>query len=351
MNSINPKIAVLVLGYNDKNYLEDVIKSSLNQNYDNFELIYIDNLSTDGSLNYIKKNYPNIRIIRNNKNLGYAGAYKYAIEKIFEENFEGAVLLNPDVVLNKNWLLNLVKSSYADEKIAIAQSKIFLWDGKNNNLANTFGNKINYLGFGFCGNYKKGDNQEFSKDIEIAYASGCSMLIKKDCYLKIGGLDEKFFLYYEDQDIGWRARIKGYKVILSSKSIVYHKYKFHKGKTNRKKVFFLERNRLYFIFKNYSAKTIILIAPALIFMEIGIVLHLAIRGYFAEKIKGYYSIIKNIKLLYNDRKKIQKERIVSDTELFPLLNPTINFEEINSFPLKIVNLFLILYYKIVRNIV
>lgn len=345
MNNLIPRVAILILGYNSKNDLKDSIESSLKQTYDNFEVIYIDNNSLDASISFIKEYYPNIRIIKNKKNLGYTGAYNFALKKIFQEDFDSAVLLNPDVIVDKNWLLNLVNSAYSDKSIAITQSKIFLWDGKGNDLINTFGNKINYLGFGFCGNYKEKDNGKFNKDIEIAYASGCCMLIKKYHYFKIGEFDEKFFIYCEDQDYGWRARMKGYKIILSAKSILFHKYKFNKE--NVKKFFFLERNRFYFIFKNYSFRTIVLVMPALLFMELGIISDSIIKGYFLEKIKGYWSFAKNIKLVYNDRRRIQRERVVDDSKLLCFLDPSVDFKEINNYSLEIANLFLGFYYQII----
>ncbi len=343
MNNLTPRIAVLILGYNSRNDLKDSISSSFDQTYGNFEVVYIDNNSSDDSLDYIKKYYSGIRIIKNSENFGYAEAYDIALNKIFREGFDGAVLLNPDVVADKNWLLSLVRSAYADKSIAIAQPKIFLWDGKANDLVNTFGNRINYLGFGFCGNYKEKYNGEPDKDKEITYASGCCMLIKKDHYFKIGGFDKKFFMYCEDQDFGWRARIKGYRIILSADSVLFHKYRFNKE--NVKKFFFLERNRLYFIFKNYSFRIIILIMPALLIMELGVISDSVLKGYFWEKIRGYCGFVRNIKALYRDRVNIQKERAVSDAVLFHFFSPTIDFEEINSRSLRAANLFLKFYYR------
>jgi len=351
MDNKMPQIAVLILGYNDKVDLEDSIGSSIDQTYRNYKVIYIDNNSSDASISFISEHYPDVRIIKNTTNLGYAGAYNLALEKIFSENFDGAVLLNPDVIVDRNWLTHLVETAYLDEKIAIAQPKIFLWDGKENNLANTFGNKINYLGFGFCGNYKEKDSEKFGMDIEITYASGCSMLIKRDCYREIGNLDEKFFMYYEDQDLCWRARMKGFRIMLSSKSIIFHKYKFQRGGFHKRKIFLLERNRLYFIIKNYSIRTILLICPALIFVEIGIILDSMLKGYFFEKLKGYCHIIKNLNPLLADRKNIQSGRRVGDAELYDLFSPTIDFEEMDGAALKLMNVFLKYYYVLISKLI
>lgn len=350
MIKTHPRIAILILGHNDKTHLDDALVSVLDQTYDNYEIIYIDNGSTDGSVDFMITNYPDIRLIDNKINIGYAPAYNNTLQNIFSNGFEVAVLLNSDVIVDKNWLAELVKSAYQDQAIATVQSKILLWNNGKSNIINTDGGKINYLGFGFCGNYKKNASGRNTQDIDIAFASGCSMLIKKDTYSKIGGLDDEFFAYVEDQDFGWRARMSGYRNILSARSTVWHKYEFKKTK-NRNKFYLLERNRLYFIFKNYSLKTIILIMPALLLMELGIICYSLLNGFFIDKLRSYLDFLLNMKKLSADRRIVQGKRMVSDRQLFSHLSPTLDFEDISSLPLKIANMFLIGYYKIIINLI
>lgn len=351
MTHENPRIAVLILGYNDEKNIKDALESAINQTYGNYEIIYIDNASTDGSLKIVRENFPSLRTIVNEKNLGYAGAYKKALQEFFKEDFDSVVLLNSDVIVEKVWLFELVKTAYASTKIGMAQPKIFLWDGKKNDLANTFGNKINYLGFGFCGHYKQKDTSEFSADQEITYASGASLLVKKDAYFDTGELDEKFFAYLEDQDLGWRMKLRGYKIMLSAGSRMIHKYKFQKNSRNSWKLFMLEKNRLSFIYKNYSLKTIFLILPAFLLMEIGIIIHSVLEGYFKDKLRSYTAFIKDIPALNEDRKKIQVGRKLSDHEVFHELDPIIDFQEIDSPLLTLTNSFLKIYYNIIKLLI
>lgn len=345
-----PKIAVLILGYNDEKNLKEALDSALDQTYKNYQVIYIDNASTDASLSSVRENYPQLETIAYEKNLGYAGAYAKVLKETFEKDYDGAVLLNSDVIVDKNWLEELVTSAYRDEKIAIAQPKIFLAN-ENKHLANTFGNHINYLGFGFCGHYKKQDDENFNCDQEIISASGASLLVKKQVYEKIGGLDEKFFAYLEDQDLSWRALMQGYKIVLAAKSVMWHKYVFQKNARNSWKFFTLERNRLYFLFKNYSAKTLFLLAPMFLVMEIGILADSLSKGYFLDKIRAYGAFFGNIGLLWRDRKIIQNRRILSDKKLFSKLSPTVDFEEINSPALVIANKILSGYYKLIKPVI
>ena len=355
MNNKNPSIAVIILGYNDEKNLKDTFNSVLNQSYQNYETIYIDNNSKDNSFEFVKKNYPQVKLFKNKKNLGYAGAYKKILDEMFVNNamgehFDAVILLNSDVIVDYSWLKELIKSSFADKKIALAQPKIFLHQNSNKTeLINTFGNEINYLGFGFCGNYKQKDFSKIKEDKEITCASGCSLLIKKNAYLNsLDGLDDKFFAYLEDQDLSWRLKMQGYKIVLSAKSIMWHKYIFQKNERNKWKFYMLERNRLFFIFKNYQTKTIILILPIFLFMEIGILLDSIVKRYFIDKMKSYANFLKNIEKLKVNRKKIQKSRKINDREMFNQLSPTIKFEEIDNIFLKIANLFLFMYYKLIK---
>lgn len=350
MDSSSPKVAVLILGFNDEKNILDTISSAQDQTYPNYDLIYIDNDSSDSTLEIVKKNYPSLETIKEEKNLGYAGAYAKHLDIFFQKDYAAAVLLNSDVVVSKNWLEELVKTAFSDEKIAIAQPKIFLWN-ENKHLANTFGNHINYLGFGFCGHYKKPDSSEFSSDQEIVSASGASLLIKKDAYLKIKGLDENFFAYLEDQDLSWRALMHDYKIMLSANSVMWHKYVFQKNARNHWKFFTLERNRLYFLFKNYSAKTLFFIFPMFLVMEIGILADSLTKGYFKDKIKAYRAFFANFDKIYQLRQIVQQGRQLPDSKLFKLLSPTVNFEEIDSPGLRIANKILSVYYKTIKNLI
>ncbi len=351
MKESNSRIAVLILGYNDKQNLGDSIGSALKQTYDNYEVIYIDNGSSDGSAAFVKKSFPAIRTIANRNNLGYAGAYGPAVRNFFQEKFDACVLLNPDVIVDEAWLAELAKSAFSGKDIALVQPKIFLFDEKKSDLANSFGNEINFLGFGFCGHYKKRDSDRFKNDREITYASGASLLLKKDTYEAVGGLDEDFFSYLEDQDLGWRAKMQGFRVVLSARSKIWHKYKFHRNERNRLKFFYLERNRLYFLYKNFELKTLALVFPAFLMMEAGIVLNSISRGYFRDKIGSYYHFFHNIRELRKKRLKIQKNRTRKDSELFLQLSPAIEFEEIDSPFLRLANIFLRVYCRIVKFLI
>ena len=351
MTAPPPKIAVLILGYNDERHLPDALNSARAQSYANYELVYIDNASTDGSLAFVAAAHPAVRILANRRNLGYAGAYREALDLVFAEGCDAAVLLNADVIVDARWLEELVRSGYAAADIAFAQPKIFLWDGKANDRANTFGNEIHYLGFGFCGHYTGLDGPAFANDREVTFASGASLLVKRGPYLEVGGLDERFFAYLEDQDLGWRARMRGYRSVLSARSLMWHKYTFTKSPKNGWKFYLLERNRLFFLYKNYSLRTILLLLPAFLFMEVGVIADSIAKGYFRDKLRAYRDFARELPTLRLKRRAAQAMRAVPDRQLFARFVPAIRFEEIDSPLLAVANVFLGVYYRIAALLV
>ena len=347
MPKITPRVAVLMLGYNDRENLSEALSSVIGQSYTNYDTFFIDNASQDGSIEFVQKNFPAIKIISHTKNIGYAGAYEKVLAEIFEKDFAAAVLLNSDVRVDKEWLAELTASAYADEKIGFAQPKIFLW-GEKKNLANTFGNEIHYLGFGFCGHYEMEDNTTYAADQEITYASGASLFIKREAYRDIGGMDGDFFAYLEDQDLVWRGHLFGWNAVLSARSIMWHKYIFKNPIRSSWKFHLYERNRLFFILKNYSTKLLLLILPIFVIMEIGMFCNALFKGYFLDKLRAYRDMVRSLPAILRKRHWIQKNRVVSDRTLLPLFRSRITFKELDSPLLDIANFFFNIYYQFIK---
>lgn len=346
---MNFKIAILILGYNHKDTLKDTLDSALTQTYSDYAITYIDNASSDGSADFVKESYPTVIVIENKENLGYAGGYDAAIINAFAQDFDAAVLLNPDTVTDKDWLTELVRSAYAGKNIALAQSKVLIWKNGSTDIINTFGNCVNFLGFGYCGHYKEKDT--FSEDIAVTYASGASLLIKKEYYPSKIAFDTDYFAYLEDQDLGWQARLQGLRAVASAKSRVWHKYDFQKKRLNNFKFYLLERNRLFFLTKFFSLRTLILILPAFVIMDAGVFLDAIFKGYFFKKLKAQWDFCLALPTLYQKRKQTQHGRTVSDKELFAFLSPTIDFEEVDSLPLRLANRFLKGYYTVIKKLI
>ena len=350
-----PRVAVLILGFNHRTPLETCINSVLRQSRTPDLIRYIDNASTDDSVAFVRQQFPAVDIQINPLNTGYAGAYKTALTGIFQHDFDAAILLNPDTLVDTRWFETLVDAAFADGAIALAQPKIYLYDTASQtktNHINTFGNHIHFLGFGYCGRYNEIDEPPIKTNQSIVDASGACLLVKKSHYQQLVGLDESFFAYLEDQDLNWQAQEQGFKILCAADSSIWHQYDFEKKNlTNNLKFYLLERNRLSFLLKHFEAKTLFLIAPAFCVMECGMLLDALLRGYFGAKMKSYWDFLKQIPRTFQSRKIIQAKRKKSDRELFALLSPTIKFKAVDSPLLRLANLVLFLYYLFIKKLI
>ncbi len=308
-------VAVLVINYNGKKYLDSCLKSLQSQTYKDFEVYLIDNGSSDGSVEYVRRNFPEVKIIKFDTNLGFAKAYNIAVNMV-ETKY--VVFLNNDTIVDKEWLKNLYDEIVKDENIFAVGSKILLMDDKNR-LHNA-GSKIAPWGGGYDIGFLDYDRKCYNVKREVGAVCGASMIVRRDLFQKIGGFDDSFFAYFEDVDLCWRAWIYGYKVIYNPKSIVYHKLGGTWGRfENPRKIYFSTRNRLFTLIKNFKSlsdilKGILLSLP-LDFLRVMFSLRNG-NGHISYAIlKAYYNVISHLRDLFKKRREIQHNRVISDDYL------------------------------------
>ena len=204
-----PKVSIIIVNYNGKELLQKCLDSLLKVNYDNFEIILVDNNSTDGSVEFITKNYPSLIIIKLDSNKGFAEPNNVAA-KISKGKY--LLFLNNDTVVTPNFISEMVKVMETDKKIAICQSLLLKPDGS----VDSSGDFIDHLGVVY------NSKTEIDEIREVSSARGASMLIRSDIFEKLDGFDQKFFVTFEDVDLCWRSWILGYRVLIIPTSIVYH---------------------------------------------------------------------------------------------------------------------------------
>ncbi len=204
-----PKVSVIIVNYNGKPLLEKCLESLFKINYDNFEVIIVDNNSTDNTIEFVTKDYPSIIIIKLDSNKGFAEPNNIAA-KIAKGNF--LLFLNNDTIVTTNFISEMIKVIENDKKIAICQSLLL----KSDDTIDSSGDFIDDLGV--CYNSKSIQHEVQ----EISSARGASMLIQKNIFDELDGFDEIFFATFEDVDLGWRSWILDYKTVLVPQSIVYH---------------------------------------------------------------------------------------------------------------------------------
>lgn len=346
---MNDKVAIILVNYKDyaEKYLADCLSGIRQQNYAGEKKIYIvDNASSDYSYNFLLNYAPEAIIIRNKDNAGFAKGNNDAIKIAINDGCKYIVLFNMDTVIDFRAVSELVLLSQTDELIGAVQSRIMLFDNKN--LVNSLGNNTHFLGFGFCDSYRaEYDKIQVRDGKKIFYPSGAGVLFKSEVLQKVGLFDEKYFMYNEDQDLGWRIWLYGYKCVLSTKSIVYHKYEFSKSIS---KYYFMDRNRIITILKNYNVISLLLLFPIFFIMEIGLLFFSIFNGWFIKKIKVYlYFLNPRIWVyIYRQRIIIQRERKVKDFELAEMISGKIWYQEVDSIFLRIGNFFLNIYYYFFR---
>jgi GT2 family glycosyltransferase len=205
-----PLVSIIIVNYNGKTYLEECLSSLEKIDYKNYEIILVDNNSTDTSVEYVKNTYPSITIIKLNRNYGFAEP-----NNIGAKNAKGDYLLflNNDTTVNPNFISEMVNVLEQDPQIAICQSLLL----KPNGEVDSSGDFVDTLGRAYSSKNKENEVKK------ILSARGASMMVRKDSFWDLGGFDKRFFASFEDVDLGWRAWIWGYKIVLVPNSIVYHK--------------------------------------------------------------------------------------------------------------------------------
>lgn len=346
-DKIRKKIAIAIVTFNSADKLPDLLASLSEQDYPEelVDLIIVDNNSSDNSREIIKASALNIRLIENADNRGFAQANNQAYELAKELRDDYLVLLNDDTIVETDWLKNLISLAESDAKIAAVQAKLLLWPEKDR--INSYGNALTFLGFAYCNDYRQPDKT--GEPFEVPYPSGAAVVIKISALKEIGLFDDKLFMYHEDVDLGWRLRLLGYKVMLETKAVVYHKYSFAKASY---KYYYMERNRFYVERKNFKLATLILFSPACLAMELGLLYFAARNGWLKEKLSGYGWFFKNLKYFWSERRKIQKLRQVSDREILKLFTGSIKFQDVaNPALIHVVNPVMEAYFWVARKII
>lgn len=309
---MNEKVSVIILNYNGAQRLKQCLRSVLNQTYRNYEVIVIDNASTDESVELVKREFPMVRLIVNDRNLGYAEGNNVGIRNTDSEYM---AILNYDAEVDERWLSELVKPLTSDETVVFSTSKILYYDDRKK--INACGNLGHFTGFAFCrGLGESSDN--YCKSEFVSSISGCAFLARRKALNDIGLFDSDFFAYLEDTDLSWRALLMGYKIIYVPTSIAYHKYS---GSLTPWKYFHLEKNRYALLIKHFKKSTLISLLPALTLSEV-LAWGYAIKSglnYVTGKVKAYAWVIGNWGKLINKRKIIQARRRTSDRELMSRL--------------------------------
>lgn len=249
---MEPSVAVVILNWNGKVLLEQFLPGVVKTVYPNLQIIVGDNASTDDSVAYLQTHYPNIRLIRNVANYGFAEGYRKLLEQVEADYY---VLLNSDVEVPANWIQPVIDLMQSDPLIAAAQPKIKWQKNKSQfEYAGAAGGYLDMHGYPFCRgrlfDTVETDNGQYNDAVEIFWASGAALFIKSKAWKEVGGLDPDFFAHMEEIDLCWRLKNLGYKVMYAPGAEVYHVGGGTLSANNPYKTYLNFRNNLIILQKN-----------------------------------------------------------------------------------------------------
>ena len=301
-------ISIIVLNYNAGELLLNCIKSLKKSTYQNIEILVVDNISSDDSHSKCKKQFPDIKLIQNRKNLGYCGGNNVGIK---EAKGKFIVILNPDTIVEENWLDEMF-NAFNEFGDGLYQPKIISLN--ESDIIQSTGNMIHVFGFGFARDKGKKIIEKKEEIEKIGYASGTCLFTTKKVLEKVGLLDEFLFLYHDDLDLGWRAAQIGINSYYVPKSKIFHAESYSL-KWSAKKFYWLERNRKYCLKTHYSKDTYKKMSFSLMLVDLSIWIFYISKGFLNAKISAELDILKNKKIIENKYLELEKKKIIPDKEL------------------------------------
>ena len=316
--------AVVVLNWNGINWLKKFLPILIEKSKD-VNIYIADNASTDNSVEYVNDNFPNVKVLKNFSNEGYAKGYNDALETLKEEFF---VLINSDIEVTDNWIKPIINLMEANSDIAACQPKILSFHDRNKfEYAGACGGFIDTLGYPFCRGRifsdLEDDNNQYNDITEVFWASGACLFVRAKHFKEVNGFDNDFFAHQEEIDLCWRLKNKGYKIMVNPNSAVFHVGAGTLNTSSPLKTYLNFRNNLFMLYKNLSVLKLI----------ITILFRLPLDGIaalsFAKKENGLghvFSILRahlvfyvSIPLLSLKRKKIDQKKNLTGQKRFSIL--------------------------------
>ncbi len=265
---INPLVAIVILNYNGKHYLEKFLPSVISSSYTNKKIIVADNASTDNSVEWILSNYQSIDVITLKENFGFAKGYNEALKQVKADYY---VLLNSDVEVTPKWIEPIISLMNQDKAVGACQPKLMSYNNKKLfEYAGACGGWLDMFGYPFSRgrifDFCEEDKGQYDDVAEVFWATGAALFVRASTYHELKGLDEYFFAHQEEIDLCWRMQLSGYKVMVCPQSVVYHVGAGTLPKGGHK-VFLNFRNNLVMLAKNFSVGNALIKIPGRLLLD------------------------------------------------------------------------------------
>lgn len=305
----HPKVSIIILNWNGKRFLKDCLDSVFKQTYPDYEVIFVDNGSTDGSVKFVEKSYASkigdgvLKIVANDRNYGFAKGNNIGIKKALEDKeTKFIVTLNNDVIVKEDWLKKLVEK--AREGYEIVNSRTYFLNGR----LESAGGFLCIDGLAYP--RKRGE--------KLGIGGGASALYAREIFEDVGFFDEDFFCYCEETDLSTRAILKNHrKIAVADESIVWH----HGGASSdlHFKIYHTHRNNLWFIVKNFPAYSLTKNFLLIVATQLASIAFRIVKGQGGAILRAKIDAVKGLRKMLEKRRFIQKERKISSKEFDSIL--------------------------------
>jgi N-acetylglucosaminyl-diphospho-decaprenol L-rhamnosyltransferase len=303
-DSSSDALAVVVVTHESAEDLRALAPAVLPQLQAGDELVIVDNASSDATAEAARSLGDRVTLIETGKNLGFAGGCNVGARATLAPLL---LFLNPDCQPHPDCLAKLRSAADRHPDWGAWQAAVLL----DEEQINSSGGVVHYLGIGWAGECGRPISALACEDQEVAFPSGAAMVVRREAWLSLDGLDEDYFMYGEDLDLGLRMWLDGYRVGVVPSARVVHGYEFDKGSS---KWFWLERNRWRTVLSVYPAALLALLAPALLAAELGLLAVAASQGWFAAKVRAQAAVIRGLPRTLARRRAVQRRRRISTGE-------------------------------------
>lgn len=302
--------SVIIINWNGQRHLARCLETLCAQTYRDFEIIVVDNGSTDGSAQFLRENYPHVRLIQNDRNLGFAGPNNQAIRAARGPYL---VTLNNDTRPSPDWLGALVRAADEHPEMGAFASLVVFDDQRS--IIDSAGLSVTLAGMG-CQRRMGQTVDQVHEPEEVFGVSAAAALYRRELLDDVGPFDEDYFAYYEDVDLAWRARLRGWRAMLVPEALVYHAHSATGGRGSPFKRRLIARNKLWTIVKNYPFPAWLLCLPLILVYNTGAVLLALLQG-DASPWTGTWEGVRQLRSVLAKRAAIQSRRQVSFRQLMP----------------------------------
>jgi GT2 family glycosyltransferase len=295
-----PLISVVVVNYNGRHLLEDCFRSLTQQSYRNYEIILVDNGSKDDSISFMKEHYPNVRIVQLSSNIGFAGGTNAGIK---EAKGEYLLTLNNDTCVFSDFMEKLIQPMMREPAVGMCASKMISPDKK----INSTGICISRSGAAWDRGGFEQDNGQYDHEEEVFGPCAGAALYRKTMLDEIDLFDEDFFLFMEDVDLAFRARLAGWKCIYTPEARVIHKHGGTAGYQSDLSIYYGNRNLVWYVVKNFPPRTLLLSSPWIITRNCADIPYYFIRGKGHAVIRAKIDMVKGLLSMARKRRNIKRQ--------------------------------------------